>query len=141
MAISDGRPLSRVADEILVRWPSAAAGPIGVVDLGSIPFEVRRMYWLWSDGGSPTRGGHALKSCEQMLLVLRGSVRAKVHDGKAGTEVNLDSSHPHLHLPPMTWRELSHFSDECVVAVLASTDFDPSDYVRDFGVFIRSVTS
>jgi dTDP-4-dehydrorhamnose 3,5-epimerase-like enzyme len=100
-----------------------------------IPFPIARVYYLYDVPGGATRGGHAHRALEQLIIAITGSFDVIVDDGSARRTVTLNRSRIGLHMPPMIWRELVNFSSGAVCIVLASAYYDESDYFRDYEEF------
>jgi hypothetical protein len=100
-----------------------------------VPFDIARIYYLYDVPGGTTRGGHAHKSLEQLVVAMSGSFEVKLDDGSEQRTVLLNRSYFGLHLVPMVWRELVNFSSGSVCMVLASAPFDEGDYYRDYEEF------
>lgn len=101
-----------------------------------VPFEIARVYHLYDVPGGATRGGHAHRDCEELLVAMSGSFEVVLDDGREKKSVRLSRSHLGLYLPPMIWRELIDFSSGSVCMVLASEYYDEADYIRDYGEFL-----
>lgn len=106
-------------------------------NLKNIPFEVRRVYYLYDIPGGAARGGHAHYELEQYIIAVSGSFDVIISDGQNRKTVNLNRPNIALHIVPGLWRELDNFSSGSVCLVLASLQFDESDYIRDYGEFLN----
>jgi len=104
-----------------------------------VPFEIRRVYYLYDVPTGATRGGHAHISLEQVIIALSGSFEVIIDDGYTRKNVFLNRPHYGLYIPPGIWRELINFSSNSVTLVLASTPYDEKDYVRDYKTFKKMV--
>jgi dTDP-4-dehydrorhamnose 3,5-epimerase-like enzyme len=102
-----------------------------------IPFEIRRVYYLYDVPGGETRGGHAHCELEQFLISASGSFDVVLDDGKNRERFHLNRPYFGLYIPPGIWRELENFSSGSVCVVLASEFFAPDDYIRDYSRFIE----
>ena len=100
-----------------------------------IPFDIRRVFYLYDVPGGASRGGHAHRQLEQLIVAMSGSFTVVLDDGRERRRVPLNRSYRGLYIPCMIWRELEDFSSGAVCAVLASTRYDESDYFRDYGEF------
>ncbi|MCE0846435.1 FdtA/QdtA family cupin domain-containing protein [Buttiauxella sp. A2-C1_F] len=112
----------------------------GLVSLEScknIPFEIRRVYYLFETKKNISRGYHAHKDLKQIAVALKGSCRFILDDGKERKEVILNSPQKGLYIDSFIWREMHDFSEDCVLLVLASNYFDESDYVREYSKFLE----
>jgi len=101
----------------------------------TVPFAIRRIYWIYDVPGGQVRGSHAFRATEEIIIALSGSFDVVLHDGRAGSVQPLNRSYVGLYLPAMTWRTLENFSTNSLALVLASTPYDEADYVRDFAAF------
>ncbi len=105
----------------------------------SVPFDIKRIYYLTDLKKSEPRGFHAHKSLKQVAICLQGSCRFILDDGKSREEFVLSSPTQGLLIEEMYWREMDQFSDSCVILVLASELYDESDYIRDYNEFKKRV--
>lgn len=103
-----------------------------------IPFEIKRVYYLYDVPGGATRAGHGHKTLEQLMIAMSGSFDVELDDGRAKKKYHLNRSYYGLYIPPMIWREIDNFSSGSVCLVLASDLFDESDYHRDHQEFLRA---
>jgi dTDP-4-dehydrorhamnose 3,5-epimerase-like enzyme len=106
-----------------------------------IPFDIERIYYIFDTLPAVKRGLHAHKKLEQVLICLSGSCRVRVDNGYYKASYDLDSREKGLYVKGLTWREMSQFSPDCVLLVLASEKYNESDYVRDYQTFISLVGS
>lgn len=104
-----------------------------------VPFPIARVYYLYDVPGGATRGGHAHRALEQLIVAISGSFDVVLDDGSARRTITLNRSRIGLHLPPMIWRELENFSSGSVCMVLASAYYDEADYYRDYDAFRSAV--
>jgi oxalate decarboxylase/phosphoglucose isomerase-like protein (cupin superfamily) len=104
-----------------------------------IPFKIKRVYYLYDVPSGATRGGHAHKASEQVIIALSGSFEIILDDGYARKSFFLNRPNCGLYIPPGIWRELDNFSSNSVAFTLTSTFFDEQDYVRDYETFKRMV--
>lgn len=105
----------------------------------NVPFEIRRVYYLFGTGDDVHRGQHAHRRLNQLAVAVRGSVTVLLDDGGGATRVRLDDPARGLLMGPMVWRDLYDFSEDCVVMVLADQYYDPADYIADYSQFLREV--
>ena len=103
-----------------------------------IPFEIKRVFYLYDVPGGESRAGHALKSCHQFLIAMSGSFDVIIKDGYSEKRVQLNRSYYGLHLPPLVWRELDNFSSGSVCLVLASEPYEENGYYRDYASFLAA---
>jgi len=104
-----------------------------------IPFDVRRVYYLYDVPGGASRAGHAHKELHQFLIAMSGSFDVHVDDGTQTETHHLNRSYYGLYVPPLTWREIDNFSSGSVCLALASEYYDEADYFRDHDAFLRAV--
>jgi dTDP-4-dehydrorhamnose 3,5-epimerase-like enzyme len=98
----------------------------------NIPFDVKRVYYLYDVPGGAERGGHGHKRLEQFILALSGSFDVLIDDGTNKKVVHLDRPYIGLHIVPGIWRELLNFSSGAICLVLASEKYDETDYLREY---------
>jgi hypothetical protein len=103
-----------------------------------VPFEIRRVYYLYDVPGGAERGGHAHKALHQLIIAMSGSFDVILDDGQEKKRFHLNRSYYGLYVCPMIWRELDNFSSGSVCVVLASNLYDESDYFRDYNPFLRA---
>ena len=108
---------------------------------GHLPFEIRRIYYLYNVPGSSMRGGHAHLSLHQYAIAMAGSFDMVMDDGRKRQRLHLDSAHQALYIPPMIWHELENFSPGSICLVLASDIYDEADYVRNYREFLAMIES
>jgi WxcM-like protein len=104
-----------------------------------IPFDIKRVFYLYDVPGGAERGGHALKTCEQFLIAMSGSFDVIVYDGKENKRVHMNRSYNGLYLPPMVWREMDNFSSGSVCLALASQPYNEAEYYRDYKGYIQAL--
>jgi dTDP-4-dehydrorhamnose 3,5-epimerase-like enzyme len=121
----------------LIKIPkiSDPRGNLGVIEKDTIPFEMKRVYYLFDVPSNAYRGGHAHINQLELLVALSGSFDVKLNDGKEETFVTLNKPDKGLLIEKGVWRELENFSSGSVCLVLASDVFDEADYIRDFETF------
>ena len=100
-----------------------------------IPFEIKRAYWLYDVPGGEKRGGHAYRNNIEFIVALSGSFDIEVSDGNQTMKYTLNRSYYGLLVPNLLWREMSNFSTNSLAMIVASTEFNISDYIYDFEVF------
>ena len=110
-------------------------GNLGVIEKDTIPFEIKRVYYLFDVPSTAYRGGHAHINQVELLVALSGSFDVKLNDGIEETFVTLNKPDKGLLIEKGVWRELDNFSSGAVCLVLASDVFDEADYIRDFETF------
>lgn len=106
-----------------------------------IPFDIRRVYYLYDVPGGSHRGGHAHKDLHQLLIAMSGSFDITLDDGRTKFKYHMNRSYYGLYIPPMIWREIDNFSSGSVCMVLASDHFKESDYYRDYAQFQQATSA
>jgi len=104
-----------------------------------IPFEIKRVYYLYDVPGGAERGGHAHKDLHQFIVAMSGSFDVVLNDGIEQKRFHLNRSYSGIYICPMIWRELDNFSSGSVCMVLASNFYDEADYYRDYQEFVRAL--
>jgi len=104
-----------------------------------VPFEIKRVFYLYDVPGGETRAGHALKKTEQFIIAASGSFDLILDDGKERRTISLNRSWKGVYVPQMIWRELVNFSSAGICLALASDYYDQNDYIRDYETFLRAV--
>ncbi|EGR2796181.1 WxcM-like domain-containing protein [Vibrio navarrensis] len=104
-----------------------------------IPFDIRRVYYMFGMQSDLPRGFHAHKELIQVAVCLKGSCDILMDDGNDKQVVTLNSPDKGLVIDTMQWHEMENFSDDCVLLVLASDVYNESDYIRDYSEFLREV--
>ena len=102
---------------------------------GHVPFEIKRVYYLYDVPGGASRGGHAHRRLEQLIIAMSGSFDVELDDGNRRQTYSLNRSHYGLYMPCMIWRELTNFSSGSVCTMLASRHYEEEDYYRDYDEF------
>lgn len=111
-------------------------GNISVIENGiTIPFDVKRAYYLYDVPGGESRGGHAHKNLQQLIIAASGSFNVTLDDGNVKRTFTLNRPYQGLLIVPGIWRELDDFSSGSVCLVLASHKYDEQDYIRDYQYF------
>ncbi len=105
----------------------------------NIPFDIKRVYYLFDTKGGVRRGFHAHKKLKQLAVVLKGSCRFLLDDGKEKIELLLDNPAQGLYIESFIWREMFDFSEDCVLMVLADSLYDECDYIRDYDEFKKEI--
>ena len=102
-----------------------------------IPFVIRRTYWLYDVPGGECRGGHAYRENLEFIVALSGSFDVVLDDGQEKKVFTLNRSYYGLYVPKGLWREIENFSTNALALVLSSTDYNASDYIRDYDEFLN----
>jgi dTDP-4-dehydrorhamnose 3,5-epimerase-like enzyme len=103
-----------------------------------LPFPIERVYYILANPGT-SRGFHAHKTLQQLMIAVRGSCRILLDSGQDRSSYLLDRPDVGLSVGAMIWREMHDFSDDCVLLVLASSAYDEADYIRDYDAFLREL--
>jgi hypothetical protein len=104
-----------------------------------VPFEIKRIYYVYNVPVDSLRGGHAHRDLEQVVFALSGSFRMTVDDGRKRQEYYLRNPRKGIYMSRLVWREMDRFSQGAVCMVLASHAFDENDYLRDYDEFLAVV--
>jgi hypothetical protein len=104
-----------------------------------IPFDIKRIYYLYDVPGGATRAGHAHKTLHQLLVAMSGSFNVTLDDGRERRDFHLNRSYYGLYIYPMVWREIDNFSSGSVCMALASDFYEEADYYRGYEEFLRVV--
>lgn len=113
-------------------------GNLSVVENGvTLPFDVKRVYYLYDVPGGESRGAHAHRELEQLIVAASGSFKVTLDDGKSKRSFFLNRPYQGLYVKPGLWRDLEDFSSGAVCMVLASEVYDAADYIRDYQEFLE----
>ena len=104
-----------------------------------IPFDIKRVYYLYDVPGGSERGGHAHKGLHQLIIAMAGSFDVVLDDGQEKKRFHLNRSYYGLYVCPMIWRGLDNFSSGSVCMALASNLYDESDYYRDYNEYLSAL--
>ena len=105
----------------------------------NIPFDIKRVYYIYGTKENVRRGFHAHRDLEQVLICVSGSCKVLIDDGITKEDILLNSPNKGLLISGLVWREMFDFSDDCVLMVLASELYDESDYIRNYDDFLKEV--
>ena len=105
----------------------------------TVPFCVKRCFYIYGVSGDSVRGKHANRDSEMMMVAVSGSVKVTVKDGRFTQEYVLSSPKRGLYLPKMTWKEMCDFSSDCVLLVLASEYYNKNEYITSYTEFEKEV--
>lgn len=105
----------------------------------NIPFEIKRVYYMFDTREGVERGFHAHRDLKQVAIVLRGSCRFILDDGKERIEILMDNPAQGLLIDSVVWREMKDFSSDCILMVLADRLYDEGDYIRNYEDFLEVV--
>ncbi len=103
-----------------------------------VPFDIKRVYYLYDVPGGATRAGHAHKKLQQFLIAMSGSFDVTLDDGFEKQKYHLNRSYNGLYICPMVWREIDNFSSGSVCMALASDFYEEADYYRDYEDFLKA---
>jgi WxcM-like protein len=103
-----------------------------------VPFEIKRVYYLYDVPGGAERGGHAHRALHQLIIAMSGSFDVILRDGTQQQRFHLNRSYSGLLICPMIWREIDNFSSGSVCMVLASNFYNESDYYRNYDEFLKA---
>ncbi|NMP16497.1 FdtA/QdtA family cupin domain-containing protein [Thalassotalea sp. Y01] len=106
----------------------------------NIPFEIKRVYYLFDTDTDSVRGFHAHYELKQVVIALKGQCTFHLDDGKEKQVVVLNSPLKGLLIESFLWREMSDFSDDCVLLVIASQHYDEADYIRNYEEFLKEAS-
>jgi len=104
-----------------------------------IPFDIKRVYYLYDVPGGSHRGAHAHRNLHQFMIAMSGSFDVTLTDGHEEQTFHLNRSYFGLYICPMMWRYLDNFSSGAVCMVMASSRYDEGDYIRDYDTFLQEV--
>jgi hypothetical protein len=104
-----------------------------------VPFEIKRVYYLYDVPGGATRAGHAHKTLQQVLIAIAGSFDVLLDDGKEKQRYHLNRSYYGLYIYPLTWRVIDNFSSGAVCLSIVSDFYDESDYIRNYDEFLQAI--
>lgn len=107
--------------------------------INTVPFEIKRVYYLTGTKSNVSRGYHAHKQLEQVAVCVSGKCKMLLDNGSKKEEVWLDSPDRAIRIEPMVWHEMHDFSDDCVLLVLASDYYDEADYIRSYSDFVEAL--
>lgn len=119
----------------LINFPKIldARGNLSVLEqFKEIPFDIKRVYWIYDVPGGSIRGGHAFKSTFEVIVAMSGSFDVVLNDGTKEQLFHLNRSYYGLFVPKMVWRHIENFSTNSLALIAASTPYSAEDYIRDF---------
>lgn len=106
-----------------------------------IPFDIKRIFYIYGSDANVVRGQHANKKTEFVLINVAGQSKVKVKDGKGNEAIfSLNRPHTGIYLPKMVWKDMYDFSEDSVLLVLASEHYDPDEYIRSYDDFVKIVS-
>jgi oxalate decarboxylase/phosphoglucose isomerase-like protein (cupin superfamily) len=104
-----------------------------------IPFEIKRIYWIYDVPGGEQRGGHAYKELQEVIIALSGSFDVVLHDGKNEHRFILNRSYTALYVPKLMWRHIENFSTNALALIATDANYSEAEYIRDFEKFKKAV--
>jgi len=113
-------------------------GNLSVIEKDVVPYNIKRVYYLYDVPGGAERGGHAHKNTQEFLVAISGSFDVVLNDGDSQQTITLNRPYRGLLITTGIWRELKNFSSGAVCLVVASDVYDEEDYIRDFEEFLSS---
>ncbi len=132
--------ISKVFDCKIVNLPVIATESGNITSLNNLkdlPFEIKRVYYLYDVPNSADRGAHGHKNLRQLIVAVSGSFTINIFDGMNFKSFVLNQPNQGLLIVPGIWRELNGFSGGAICLVLASEEFDEADYIRDYDTFLQ----
>lgn len=113
-------------------------GNLSFLESGNhIPFEIKRVFWIYDVPGGEIRGGHAYRESEEFIIALSGSFDVILNDGEKEQCYSLNRSYYGLYIPKVMWRHMENFSTNSLALVLSSTYYSEKDYIRDFSDYLK----
>lgn len=112
---------------------------VALEELRDIPFEIKRVYYMYDTGEGVRRGFHAHRSLEQILICIHGSCKVLLDNGSEKKIVSLEKPYEGLYISNDMWREMYDFSSDAVLMVLASDFYNEEDYIRDYDTFLKEI--
>ena len=107
---------------------------------GDVPFEIKRIFYIYGSDSTVIRGQHANRNSEFVLINVAGTSKVKVKDGKGNEAVfSLNRPHTGIYLPKMVWKDMYDFSSDSVLLCLSSEHYDPDEYIRDYEEYVKEV--
>ena len=100
-----------------------------------VPFEIKRIYWIYDVPGGEIRGSHAFKKSHEFIIALSGSFDVVLNDGKKEVKHSLNRSYHGLYVPNMLWRRVENFSTNALALIVSSIPYDQNDYIRNFNEY------
>ncbi len=116
-------------------------GKLVVIEGGqAIPFEVKRVFYIYDSDDTVVRGQHANRESEFVLINVSGSSKVRITDSKEEFIVELNKPMTGIYIPKMIWKDMYDFSSDSVMLVLASTHYDGKEYIRDYNDYVREMS-
>jgi uncharacterized cupin superfamily protein len=130
--------MEKVSDSKILQLPKIEdpRGNLSIIEqFKNIPFEIRRVYWIYDVPGGDDRGEHAYKENQEFIVALSGSFDVVLDDGFDKKKYSLNRSYFGLYVPKGMWRKMTNFSTNSLALVLSSTDYSNDDYIMDYDEF------
>ena len=124
----------------IIELPKVAdpRGNLTFIEAGKhVPFDIKRVYYLYDVPGGAERGAHGHRELEQLIVAMSGSFDVVLDDGEKKKTFHMNRSYYGLYVSPMMWRDITNISSGAVCMVLASDFYDESDYFRDYDAFLK----
>lgn len=116
-------------------------GKLVVIEGGeSIPFEIKRVFYIYGSDPEVVRGQHANRESEFVLINVAGTSKVRITNGKEEFVVELNKPMMGVYIPKMVWKDMYDFSSDSVLLVLASTHYDGKEYIRDYSEYVKEVS-
>ena len=118
-------------------------GRLVVVEgLKDVPFEIKRMFYIYGSDANVVRGCHANRKSEFVFINVAGHSKVRIDDGRGNkAEFSINRPHTGLYMPRMIWKEMYDFSPDSVLLVLSNEAYDPDEYIRDYDAFVKEVNA
>lgn len=114
---------------------------VALEEFKDIPFEIKRVYYMYDTGNGVHRGFHAHRALEQILICIHGSCKVLLDNGEEKKIISLEKPYEGLYISNDMWREMFDFSADAVLMVLASDYYNEDDYIRDYNVFLEEIAN
>ena len=119
-----------------------ARGQLVIVESNKdVPFDIKRIFYIYGSDADVVRGQHANRNSEFVLINVSGTSKVKIDDGKNIDIIELNEPHMGVYIPKMLWKEMYDFSADSVLLVLTNTHYDASEYIRDYNDFIKEMNA
>lgn len=119
-----------------------ARGQLVIVESNKdVPFDIKRIFYIYGSDADVVRGQHANRNSEFVLINVSGTSKVKIDDGKNIDIIELNEPHMGVYIPKMLWKEMYDFSSDSVLLVLTNTHYDASEYIRDYNDFIKEMNA
>lgn len=115
-------------------------GKLVVIEGGqAIPFEIKRVFYIYDSDDTVVRGQHANRESEFVLINVAGKSKVRITDGEEEITVELDRPMTGVYIPKMIWKDMYDFSEDSILLVLASTHYDGAEYIRDYDEYLKEI--